>query len=96
MSSIILHLLKVCVNVQSLSPVHLFATPWIVAHQAPLSMGFSRQEYQSGLSCLLPGDLPDPGIEPASPTLAGGFFTTSVTLGSPSTEGDDNIIFKIL
>ena len=49
------------------------------AHQAPLSMGFSRQEYWSGLSCPLPGDLPDPGIEPVSPessALAGGFFTT--------------------
>ena len=48
--------------------------------QAPLSMGFSRQEYWSGLPCPLPGDLPDPGIEPAflkSPALAGGFFTAS-------------------
>ena len=43
------------------------ATPWTVACQAPLSMGFSRQEYWSGLSCPSPGDLPDPGIEPASP-----------------------------
>ena len=95
-SSIILHLLKVCVNVQLLSHVQLFETPWTVAHQAPLSMGFSRQEYWSGLSCLLPGDLPHPGIEPASPTLAGGFCTTSVTLGIPSTEGDDNIISEVL
>ena len=43
-----------------------FATPWTVAHQAPLSMGFSRQEYWSGLSFPPPGDLPDPGIEPTS------------------------------
>ena len=46
-----------------------FATPWTVAHQAPLSMGFSRQEYWSGLPFPSPGDLPDSGIEPRSPTL---------------------------
>ena len=45
------------------------ATPWTVAFQAPLSMGFSRQEFWSGLPCLPPGDLPDPGIEPRSPAL---------------------------
>ena len=44
-------------------------TPWTVAHQAPLSMGFSRQEYWSGLPFPSPGDLPDPGIEPRSPAL---------------------------
>ena len=48
---------------------------WTVARQAPLSMGFSREEYQSGLSCPPPVDLPDPGIEPVSPALAGRFFT---------------------
>ena len=53
-----------------------FATPWTVAHQAPLLMGFPRQEYWSGLPFPSPGDLPDPGIEPASAALAGGFFTT--------------------
>ena len=56
----------------SLSHVQLFAIPWTVAHQAPLSMGFSRQEYCSGLPCPSPGDLPDPGMEPvsfASPAL---------------------------
>ena len=47
-----------------------------VARQAPLSMGFPRQEYWSGLPCSPPGDLPDPGIEPVSPALAGRFFTT--------------------
>ena len=53
-----------------------FATPWTVAHQAPLSMGFPRQEHWSGLSFRPPGDRPDPGTEPNSPELAGGFFTT--------------------
>ena len=56
-----------------------FVTPWTVARQAPLSMGFHRPEYWSGLLCPPPGDLPDPGIEPMSlmsPALAGGFFTT--------------------
>ena len=47
----------------------LFVTPWTVAHQAPLSMGSSRQEHWSGLPCLSPGALPDPGIEPGSPAL---------------------------
>ena len=53
-----------------------FATPWTVAHQAPLFVGFPRQEYWGGLSFPSPGDLPDPRIEPVSPILAGGFFTT--------------------
>ena len=64
-----------------LSCVRLFATPWTVACQASLSMGFSRHEYWNGLPFLSPGDLPDPGIKPASPVspaLAGKFFTTSV------------------
>ena len=68
------------VHVCMLSCVWLFETPWTIARQAPLSMGFSRQEYWSGLPCPPPGDLPDPGIEPmsvASPALAGGFFTTA-------------------
>ena len=51
-------------------------TLWTVAHQAPLSLEFSRQEYWCGLPFPSPGDLPDPGIKPASPGLAGGFFTT--------------------
>ena len=54
---------------KSLSRVWLFATPWTVTCQAPLSMGFSKQEYWSGLSFPSPGDLPNPGIEPRSPTL---------------------------
>ena len=53
-----------------LSRVQLFATLWTVAHQAPRSMGFSRQEYWSGLPCPPPGDLPDPQIEPVSPVAA--------------------------
>ena len=51
-------------------------TPRTVAHQAPLSMGFLRQEYWIGLPFPSPGDLPDPGMEPESPALAGGFFST--------------------
>jgi len=61
-----------------LGSVQLFGTSWTVAPQALLSMGFSRQEYWSGLPCPPPGDLPDPGIEPVSlpsPALAGRFFT---------------------
>ena len=57
-------------------------TSWILARQAPLSMGFSRHEYWSGLPFPSPGDLPDPGTEPQPlrfPELAGGFFTTNAT-----------------
>ena len=64
------------------SLVWLFLTQWTVAHQAPLSIGSSRQEYWSGLPSSPPGDLPDPGTETTfviSPALAGGFFTTSTT-----------------
>ena len=65
-----------------LSHVRLSATPWTVAHQARLSMGFPRQEYWRGLPFPSPGHLPNPGIEPGSPVspvLAGVFFTTSTT-----------------
>ena len=62
--------------VQSFSRGRLFVTPWTIVHQAPLSMGFPKQEYWSGLPFPTPGDLPDPGIKPASPALAGGFFAT--------------------
>ena len=65
--------------VQSLGCGPLFATPWTVAHQAPLSMGFSRQGYWSVLPFASPRDLSDPGIEPSSPmspALVGGFFTS--------------------
>ena len=68
------------------SHVSLCVTLGTVACQAPLSMGFSRQEYWGRLQCPPPGDLPDPGIEPmslTSPTLAEGFFTTSATWEAP-------------
>ena len=59
-----------------LSHVRLFMTLWAVAYQATLSTGFSRQKYWTGLPFPSPGDLPDPGTEPLSSGLAGGFFTT--------------------
>ena len=75
--------LHTCECVQSLSYIRLFATPWTVALQAPLSVGFSRQEYWSGLPCPPPGDLPAPGIKHMSHVscTAGGFFIT-VTPGN--------------
>ena len=63
-------------KVKSLSSVQRFATPWTVAYQVPLSVGFSRQEYWSGLPFPSPGDLPDPGIKLESLALVDGFFTT--------------------
>ena len=71
----------VCV-LSCFSHVQLFATLWTTAYQVSLSMGFSRQEYYSGLPCPPPGDLPDPGIKPfslMSPALAGRFFATRTT-----------------
>ena len=68
--------LKVKVKVKSLSCVQLFVTLWTVAHQAPPPMGFSRQEYWSGLPFPSPGDLPDPEIEPRSPTLQADALTS--------------------
>ena len=68
-----------------LSPVGLFGIPWTVDHQAPLSMGLSKQEYWSGLPFPPPRALSDPGIKPTppeAPALAGGFFTTG-SLGKP-------------
>ena len=59
-----------------LSCVQFFVTPWTIACQAPLFLGFSRLEYWSGLLLSSPGHLPNPGIEPASPALTGGYFTT--------------------
>ena len=78
----LLQCMKGKVKVKSLSCVRLLVTPWTAAYQAPLSMGFSRRDYWSGLPCPPPGDLPDPRIEPASltsPALVGRFFTTSTT-----------------
>ena len=72
-----------CYSVLShFSRIQFFVTPWTVDHRAPLAMGFSRQEYWSGLPCPPAGDLPNPGMEPPSlmsPVLAGGFFTISAT-----------------
>ena len=77
----------VCVCIQLLSHVRLFVTPWTVAHQAALSLAFSRQEYWNGLPCPPPGDLTDLGMTfmpLLSPALAGRFFTTSATWESPA------------
>ena len=75
----------VCVYTCARSVIWLFVTPWTVAHQAPLSMGFSRQEYLSGLPFPPPGDLPDPGIKPVSPALVDRFFfLTTQPLGKPN------------
>ena len=72
-------------KVKSLSRVRLFVTPWTVAHQAPPSMGFSRQEYWSGLPFPSPGHLPDPGLEPRSPALQADVLTSEPP-GKPSIE----------
>ena len=74
------------VHAKLLHCVRFFVTLWTVALQAPLSMGFSRQEYWSGLPCPPPGDLSDPGIEPTSlmfAASAGRFFTVSATWEAP-------------
>ena len=68
-----------------LSRSRLFATLWIVTPQAPLSMGFSRQEYWSGMPCPPPGDLPNTGIEPMSPALQADSLPAE-PLGKPETE----------
>ena len=60
---------KLKVKVKSLSRVRLLATPWTIVYQDPQSMGFSKQEYWSGLTFPSPGDLPNPGIKPGSPAL---------------------------
>ena len=69
-------MVMVMVMVKSLSRVQLFATPWTVAYQAPPSMGFSRQEYWSGLPFPSPGGLPNPGMEPRSPALEANALTS--------------------
>ena len=69
--------------VQSLGCGPLFATPWTVTHQAPLSIGFSRHGYRNGLPLPSPGDLPDPGIKTASSALAAGLFVTRATWEAP-------------
>ena len=74
-----------CAVLSRFSCVWLFTTLWTIAHQAPLTMGFSRQEYWSGLLCPPPGDLHDPRLKPRSPAPVGGFFTTSTTWEAPLT-----------
>ena len=71
-----------------LSHVQLFCDSWIVGHQAYLSMEFPRQEYWSGLPFPFLGDLPNPGIQPVSPALAGGFFVAEPP-GKPSNGGTE-------
>ena len=81
-----------CCMLSCSNHVQLFAIPWTVAHQAPLSIGFSRQEYWSGLRCPPPGDLPDPGIKATSlmpPAWQGGSLPL-VPPGKP----DDRLHFK--
>ena len=83
--------IKITSVLSHFSHVQLFATPWTIAHQAPLSMGFSKQEYWSALPCPPPGDLPNPGIKPVSrmsPALAGRFFTTSTIYVPKKTGGN--------
>ena len=80
-------------KVKLFSRVRLFATPWTVAHQAPPSMGFSRQVYWSGLPFPSPGDLPNPGTEPGSPSLQADALLSE----PPGKPNKGNIkIFKVL
>ena len=72
-----------CLRAKLLQSCLTLCNLWTVAGQAPLSMGFSRQEPWSGLPCPPPGDLPNPGTQPASPALAEGFFTASATWDQP-------------
>ena len=73
-------------EVKLLSRVWLFVTPWTVAYQAPPSMGFSRQEYWSGVPFPSPGDLPNPGMEPESPEFQADALTSELHQGSPYNE----------
>ena len=84
------------VKVKLLSRVQLFATPWTVAYQAPPSMGFSRQEYWSGLPFPSPGDLPDPGIEPQSPAFQADTLTSEPPGKPMSNKEDQSYIFNTL
>ena len=84
------------VKVKSLSHVGLFATPWTVAYQVPPSMGFSRQEYWSGLPFPSPGDLPDPGIEPESPALQADALTSEPPGSPPDSLGRFIPVYFIL
>ena len=85
----VFHLPGVCMHAQSLCHVQFFATLWTVAHQAPLSMEFSRQEYWRGLQFPPSGNLPNPGIKPTSPESAAlaGRFSTTEPRGKPHLSG---------
>ena len=72
-----------CVCSQLLNGVQLFGTTWTVAHKTPLFMEFSRKEYWTGLPFPTAGDLPDPGLKPMFPTLAGRFIVTTAPSGKP-------------
>ena len=85
----------VVVHKCELRGVDLYATPWSVTYQVYLSMGFPRQEYWRALPFLSPGDLPDPGIEPVYPALAGRFFTTEPP-GKPSAQFSNKFFFSSL
>ena len=94
--------LEICLSMSLCSAASVVSdslTPWTIAHQAPLLMGFSKQEYWSGLPFPSPGDLPNPGMEPMSlmsPALAGDirFFTTSTTWEIHAYSKHDNLILK--
>ena len=79
--------------VKKLSRVRLFATPWTVAYQAPPSLGFSRQEYWSGLPFPSPGDLPNPGIEPGSPVLQADALPSEPPGKSSSRDQPSSVLF---
>ena len=93
MNSHILSVNKVKVKVKSLSRVQLLVTPWTVAYQAPPSMGFSRQEYWSGLSFSSPGDLPDPEIDPGSPALQADYLPSEPP-GKPLSVNSTSLIIN--
>ena len=78
---------------KSLSRVRLFVTPWTITYQAPLSMGFSRQEYWSGVPFPSPGGLPDPGTEPRSPALQADALISEPP-GKPM-NGDYSVVFNV-
>ena len=79
-------------KVKLLSRVRLFVTLWTVAHQASPAVGFSRQEYWSGLPFPSPGDLPDPGIKPRVPALEADALTSEPP-GKPESEHDYNVLY---
>ena len=88
-----------CAVMSDTCPTHSHATPWTVAHQAPLSVGFPRQEYCSGLPFPSPGNLPNPGMEhtsPVSPALEGRFFTIEPPGKPPSQHHQGGISLRTL